>query len=81
MAGKYIGGAGVGFGLMTNPETNEEEPSISLVIPKENRVDDDPDNPDNYEDLFMSVEAAKALQMILKEILEDFDKGKLFRSN
>ena len=79
MIGKYIGGAGVGFGLVTNPDTNKEEPSISLVIPKEKPFDDDPENPDNYEDLFMSIAAAKALQVDLREILEDFDKGKLSR--
>jgi hypothetical protein len=79
MFGKYIAGAGVGYGLVTNPETNKEEPSISLVIPKENPVDDDPENPENYEDFFMSVAAAKALQVDLREILRDFDKGKLSR--
>lgn len=77
MLAKYIAGAGVGFGVVTNPDTKKEEPSISLVIPKENPVDDDPDNPENYEDLFMSVAAAKALQVDLREILEDFDSGKL----
>lgn len=77
MLAKYIAGAGVGFGVVTNPDTKKEEPSISLVIPKENPVDDDPDNPENYDDLFMSVAAAKALQIDLREILEDFDSGKL----
>ena len=77
MLAKYIAGAGVGFGLVTNPDTKKEEPSISLVIPKENPVDDDPENPENYDDLFMSVAAAKALQIDLREILEDFDSGKL----
>jgi hypothetical protein len=77
MLAKYIAGAGVGFGVVTNPDTKKEEPSISLVIPKENPVDDDPENPENYDDLFMSVAAAKALQIDLREILEDFDSGKL----
>ncbi len=77
MLGKYIAGAGVGFGVVTNPDTAKEEPSISLIIPKEYPVDDDPENPENYEDLFMSIASAKALLIDLREIIEEFDSGKL----
>jgi hypothetical protein len=73
---KYVEGVGAGLATVFNPKTGKDEPAISLIIPKENPVDDNPDNEENYEDYFMSVAAAKALAIDLNDMINFAVSGK-----
>lgn len=76
--GAFIPGVCVGVATVQDVETGEETQAVGLGIPKKNPVDDDPQNADNYDDFYISLDAALLLLEDLTEAIAAINTGKKF---
>jgi hypothetical protein len=78
--GKFYESVGVGVASVSPTEDAEHATTVvSLVFPKEIMVrPDDPFHDDNYEDVFISIAAAKTLLIDLRDAVEAAVSGRPF---
>lgn len=78
--GKFYQAVGVGVASVSLDEHAEKgTPVVSLIFPKQEMVyPDDPDHEDNYEDVFISIAAAKTLLIDLRDAVESAVTGNPF---
>ena len=73
-----LGRVGVGVALLGKPGTNVEVKTVAICWPKLEPVNDDPESPENYEEIFMTVACAKELILNLQEVVDSIVQGKAF---
>lgn len=79
-SGTYYEAVGVGVASISMDEDAEKgTPVVSLIFPKEVPVyPNDLEHEDNFEDVFLSIAAAKTLLIDLRDAVEAAVSGKAF---
>jgi hypothetical protein len=79
-SGTFYNAVGVGVAtISTEPDSEKGQPAVSLIFPKDVPVyPDDLNHEDNFEDVFLSVAAAKTLLIDLRDAVEAAVSGKAF---
>jgi len=74
-----LGGINVGMCLLGKPGEEKTIKAIGLSWSKAEIVDPDhPENPDNYEDIFITLAGAKRLILDIQGAIDEIVKGRAF---
>jgi len=73
-----LGRIGVGMAILGKPGELNELKAVSLFWPKAEPVTDDPDDPVNFDNLFITIAGAKELILDLQGAVDALIEGKAF---
>jgi hypothetical protein len=73
-----LGRIDVGMAMLGKPGESNELKAVSLFWPKAEPVTDDPEDPVNFEALFMTIPCAKELILDLQGAINALIEGKAF---
>ena len=80
MLGNYYEGVGVGVAEASLQEDGPTSPVVGLAFPiPDPPYPSEPDHPDNFEDVFISVSAAKSLLIDLKDAIDSIIEKRPFQ--